>query len=76
MPKIRKPLTEDQRVIADELRQHYGGTLTISQITEFLGVSRMTGRKAANQIPWINVNGCRRWLASDVARYLTTEAAS
>lgn len=70
MPKIER-MTDVQRVLADDLRKLYGGSMTLAQVGESIGAnSPHTTRKWAADIPYCVINGRKKYLVGDVARKL------
>lgn len=68
MPKITRA-TESQKYIADELRKIYGGALTLAQVKETIGAkSANTARAWVENIPYVVINGRKKWLTSDIAK--------
>lgn len=68
MPKIGR-MPERQKQFADELRNTYGGMLTLKQVGEVIGITHpQTIKKFAQDIPAVDINGRKKWMAADVAR--------
>lgn len=66
MPKLRKPKRAQE--IADELRGFYGGMLGIEDVKLELGAQdRRTAEKFLANVPYIAVNGRKKWRVGDVA---------
>lgn len=74
MPRTNYLAPEGARRITDELRSLYGGTLSIADISEYLGLKNRQSVKAWLQgVKGATVNGRPRYYASDVARKLYEE---
>lgn len=68
MPKIQRA-TEQQKLFAEELRQLYGGALTLAQVGKTIGArSKDTQRAWTKDVPYVMINGRKKWLVSDVAK--------
>lgn len=68
MARGYKYAAEGQRMIEDELRARYGGSLTLVDIRTELGVnSAKTAQKWVDGMRKFMVNGRARYRASDVA---------
>jgi len=71
MPKTRKLLSPAAEAIADEIRDNFGGMLTVQTMTKFFNCKdRRTAAKFLEDIPCYNINGRKQWMVSDVARKL------
>lgn len=71
MPKVTYNLPTPDKELVSAIKKDYGGMLTLTQVCGVLGVSRDTARKFMQGVPAYNINGRRRWSATDVARRLT-----
>lgn len=71
MPRVkllRNPIEDE---IAEEIRRNYGGMLKLSSVKEVLGVKDYrTALRFLDGVPNYDINGYKRWMASDVAHRL------
>ena len=66
MPKLRRNSRESE--IAEELRKHYGGMLSVDDMRDELGVKdRRTVEKFLFGLNHIVVNGRKKWRVCEVA---------
>lgn len=69
MPRVKLMRNPAEDAIADEIRRNYGGMLSVNDLMRFLNVNdRRTAQKFVSDVPYYDVNGRRKWMASDVAR--------
>lgn len=69
MPRVKLMRNPAEDAIADEIRRNYGGMMSTADIARFLNVKDgRTVQKFVADIPFYDVNGRRKWMASDVAR--------
>lgn len=68
MPKCRKHLTAAEELTAAEITRQYGGTLTLSNVARYLGISPHTAGKWVKDVDAIEINGRKRYAAADIAR--------
>ncbi|MBQ3379703.1 MAG: hypothetical protein IJG50_07580 [Clostridia bacterium] len=63
--------TREEKALVRELRELYGGAMTLADITREIGaVKPATGKKWAQDLPAVRINGRLRWRVTDVARKL------
>lgn len=70
MPKVTYNLPTPDKELVSTIKKDYGGMLTLAQVCGVLCVSRDTARKFMKDVPAYNINGRRRWSATDLARRL------
>lgn len=78
MPKVKYGVSTQQRALEEELRERYGGTLTVVDVCAELGFKdRRSAEKWLAGMPYLRLNNRLRWRAADVAARLfqCTEAA-
>lgn len=68
MARIKKSLSQAEERTAKEIRENYGGLLTLQGVMSYLGVSRHTAEKWVKDVDSIDINGRKRYPAADIAR--------
>lgn len=74
MPKVTFNIPQKQREIAEELREHFGGMMTATDVGRELGISHDASiSKWLADVPSVTVNNRKRWRVSDVAAKIYKE---
>lgn len=68
MPKIKPFLTAQEEFTAEQIKKDCGALLCIKDVMAYFHFSRSTAERYLQDVDSIEVNGKKRYMATDLAR--------